>query len=179
MSGFSLKPFFADLYQECPEVDFPNAKKLLKLDGDGESLKVFLGLGKLKSCDFLTCKQDSYRLIEVSDLQSQFHCLQDRVVELKKHLTTKELKTCFYPREVITNELRDKYLHSLLILNRLQKIKQIKDRKKQFIVVLCQGDKTDIMAFQFIVSKLTQSLSGLVDKVEVISLQQLNSRLAA
>ena len=179
MSDFSLKPFFADIYQECPEAEFPKAKKLLKIDGDGQSLKVYLGLGKLKSCDFITGKQDFYRLIEVSDLKSQYQSLHERVAELKKHLTTKELKTCFYPKEVISKELREKYLQSLLILNKLQKTKQLKDRNKQFIVVLCQAEQADVVAFQFIVSKLSQNLSGLVDNVEVISLEQLHSRLAA
>lgn len=179
MSGFSLKPFFADIYQECPDADFPKAKKLLKIDGDGQNLKACLGLGKLKSCDFITGKQGFYRLIEVSDLKSQYQSLQARAAELKRHLSTKELKSCFYPKEVIAKELREKYIHSLLILNTLQTTKQLKNREKQFIVVLCQADKTDVMAFQFVVSKLTQSLCGLVDKVEVVPLEQLHSRLSA
>ncbi|MBE0472440.1 MAG: hypothetical protein IBX55_23395 [Methyloprofundus sp.] len=180
MSGFSLKPFFADLYQECPSADYTQAKKRLKIDGDGQSLKVGLGLGKLKSCDFLTAKAGVYQFIEISDLKAQYQSLQTRAKQLKKYLTTKELKTCFYPKEVIAREFREKYLHTLLILDGLEKAYALRTRpKKQFLIVLCESDATDVMAFQFLVSKLSPCLDGLVDKVEVLSILDLKNRLSS
>lgn len=190
-----MKPFFANLYQECTRNPLPERKRLLKLDGDGQSLKVVLGLGKLKSCDFLTSKNGVYRLIEVSDIKAQACDLKTQTscinidelkLSLKSTLTSrdykkmvKKLDKCFGYEEVIVSELLDKYIQSLVILNALQKAKQLNERKNHFVVVFCQFDPADVIAFDFIAARLTENLKGLADKVQVIGLQYVQSKLTA
>lgn len=153
-------------------------KKAIKLDGKN-SLKMAIGCKDLKSSDYLKYKKNEILLLEISDLAAQLESLFKKTnsiaPECKKNLGDKLTKK-ITPKNIIQDELREKYIQTILILYKLKDHIRISlDKAKVYVVALCSTNISDVRAFQYLVNHLKASLKGLLDDVKVVPISLLVS----
>ncbi|QKF58959.1 hypothetical protein [Aliarcobacter lanthieri] len=146
-------------------------KKAIKIDGNN-SLKMTIGCGDLKSCDYLRYKKDKILLIEISDLKKQFTDICSKTELLSKD-TKKQLGKILTkkidPRNIIRDETRSKYLETINILNELTSYVKFNMKKsKIFIIAICSNNISDTIALQYLERDLKISLNNFVKDVRVI-----------
>lgn len=159
----------------------------IKVDGDAESLKNNLGLGQLKSCDYIKTTDSGVIFIEVTDLIAQQAQLDTRVNELRKlkiteegtktSLSTKELQL-FFSKNVIIRELKEKFISTQVIFCSIEKRFNLTVRSVfSFFVVLCCKNISDLIAFDEIQRNLKNELKGLVSDIKFIPFPVLPTHL--
>lgn len=150
--------------------------KALKIDGKN-SLKMEFNCKDLKSSDYLKYKKNEIIFIEISDLQKQFNDIKikndllskDCKKQLGKNLTNK-----IEPRNIIREELREKFIQTDLILHKLLKfIKFNIDKSKIFIIAICSNSISDVMAFQYLINDLKSSLKSFLKDIKIVLAKDL------
>lgn len=153
----------------------------LKLDGQN-SLKMAIGCGDLKSCDYLKYKRNEILFIEISDLNMQFSDLIQKtscIDQECKDKLGKSIQKRIEPKSIINHEMKDKCIQTNLILYKLSEcIKVSLDRIKILIIAICSDNLSDTMAFDFIKINLKQTLKSLVSDVKIILVKDLEEVIA-
>lgn len=150
--------------------------KAVKLDGQN-SLKMAIGCGDLKSCDYMRYKKDKILLIEISDLKMQIADLIQKtscISQECKDSLGKTIQKRIEPTAIINHEMKDKCIQTNLILYKLSENIQISlDKIKILIVAICSDSLDDIIAFNFIKINLKQTLKSLVGDVKIVLAKDL------
>ncbi len=196
-SKFDLSLFEENIYTEFQE---PYGKtlsiKALKTDTEGKgSLKNILGVGKIKTCDYLRIENNNLLMIEFSDLKSQEEGTREILNELKnkqcpvdKHnkrmcvkSEAKKIEDRFKAKDLVFSELRQKCIETTLLTHKIaDKDKFIyTDRflNKEFIVVIKEIKPTDTPAMDSLKIKLSNALKDIVDFVKIVPQDHLESLL--
>lgn len=118
----SLSDFLELIAHELPRESFSLLLSAYKVDGR-DGIKCHCECRDMKSVDYFYALSDGCRMIEFSDLESQFNSISGKIAEIKGSDISKPLK-----REIVTNynkeivkEFSTKYQHSFLIRNQLDK----------------------------------------------------------
>lgn len=151
--------------------------RAIKLDGNN-SLKESLGLANVKSCDYLRLRRKQAVLIEISNLIRQQENEAESFAQVKK-LTDSAGKSArkfverLSPKKTISEELRYKCIHSLLLLHRLGDRLEFRVDEKfscgvLYVVAICARSTSDVMAFQYLSQELRAALKGVASEVTVV-----------
>jgi len=116
-----LNEFLENMNHEMPGVSITLTQKGYRCDGTG--FKHYCGMNNLKSVDYIYAKPEKYPLIEFSDLEAQFLLLLDKAKSIKTSNLPKKQAFELYKKEIntIPNELKEKYLGTKQILQKLDK----------------------------------------------------------
>ncbi|MCT7529606.1 hypothetical protein N5T79_10655 [Aliarcobacter cryaerophilus] len=166
---------------ECSNQQQKLKKRAIKIYGSN-SLKMAIGCGDLKSCDYLKYKKENILFIEISDLKKQFTDICSKTESLSKD-TKKQLGKILTkridPRNIIRDETRSKYLETINILNILNEltsyVKFNIKKSKIFIIAICSDNISDIIAFQYLERDLKVSLNNFVIDVKVMFSKDLEN----
>jgi hypothetical protein len=163
---------------ECTLISSPSpilAKKAIKLDGNPPNgLKHRIGLGTLKSCDYIKFNKNEILFIEFSDLCEQLRNLNSSLSTVSGIVPCRLVTT---PVDIIKTELQQKISETKHIFNSLSKTLGLSNNKQEiFIIVMCKQINTDIIFFDKIVRDLRRKFSSLF-QIELYSLNTLPSSL--
>lgn len=166
--------------------------KAIKTDAKGKaSLKNMLGVGKIKTCDYVSIRINSLLMIEFSDLKSQEEGVEKLISDLKnkqcpvdkhnKRMCVKKevnkIEDKFKAKDLVFSELRQKCIETTLLTHKIaDKEKFIYTQKfqnKKFIVVIKELKPTDTPAMGLLKNKLSGALKDIVDTVKIIPQEHL------
>lgn len=164
----------------------------LKTDAQGKaSLKNALGVGKIKTCDYLSIENNNLLMIEFTDLKSQEKNTQALLNQLKNKQCpvdatnkrmcvkseAKKIEDRFKAKDLVFSELRQKCIETTLLTHKIaDKEKFIYTQKfqnKKFIVVIKELKPTDTPAMGLLKNKLSGALKDIVDTVKIIPQEHL------
>lgn len=180
-------------FKEKIDPEFPGLqgqrliKKALKTDAEKNSLKQFLGVQSLKSCDYISFKgSKKLWLIEFTDLKKQEDNIYSLISKLKNKVCTLDpnnerkcvkketvaIDKSFKVKNLISNELRQKCIETTLLVHKILDRKKIsyaeRFESKIFLVVVNQIAPMDSIAMESLRLKLQSGLSGIVDRVRIV-----------
>lgn len=151
-------------------------KKAIKIDGD-DSLKMNIGCGELKSCDYIRYKRDKILFIEISDLKKQLIDLSDKtscITQECRDSLDKRIKKRIVPKNIIREEMRTKFVQTDLIFHKLLKFVRFNiEKPKIFTIALCSNNTSDVIAFQYLETDLKSSTKTFLKDVKVVLTKDL------
>ncbi len=158
--------------------------KAFKIDGQGKvSLKAYIGLPLVSSCDYFKCKNNYAYFIEISDFELQFQSLKQNKQQLLETLKASGEKEKMYKHLIadvdkyIRDDIQKKLQSTCNIYDIMVNNYGINQRIKYALIVFC-SDKIDIMAFEKLTGSLKNNLGSLFADIAIIPYIALEKKIA-
>jgi hypothetical protein len=155
---------------ECTLVSNPApilSIKAIKIDGTPTGLKIWIGKGNTKSCDYLTQRNRSNFFIEISDFYAQLSDLQN-----KTSIKNPSKKTLSEAKEYIFNEIISKLqgTNSIFVklVSRIQYNQAKQDFDKKALLVTCKESSQEAIVFAQLQRELKRDKRLKAFKLETI-----------
>jgi len=162
-----------DKFLNCIDLECEEIRKIdikaYQLDNKGRGedtifgLKTKLKLDRIKSCDYFLYDNNKLLIIEISDFFRQLEFLKELYSEVKKCNLSNfdKVKKYVSPSKIIKDEIKNKYLNTLLILSFCNEV-DINNEKILFLI-FCIKKNEDAKALNVLGIKLKKEI---IDNVE-------------
>ncbi len=185
-----IEEFYENIDLECQDNDEISIKAY-QLDNKGrgeevkKGLKTELKVDGIKSTDYFLIKEKKILIIEISDFEKQKDLLQEKYNRIKLKIEKCEdekkkedlkflRKECSVDK-ILKKEIKTKYLNTLLILTYLDI--NIKENKKEYLLVFCIQNKSSILMFDILKKNIKSDLQILSDEIKIIPAKELENYL--